>query len=37
MVYDNAIEAGNKIIANTNKIQMYGKPRARMSRLTQSA
>ena len=27
MVYDQAIEAGNKLIANTNKIKMYGKPR----------
>jgi len=27
IVYDNAIEAGNKLIANVNKIRMYGKPR----------
>ena len=29
MVYDNAIEAGNKLIANVNKIFMYGKPRGK--------
>lgn len=27
MVYDNAIEAGNKLIANVNLVSMYGKPR----------
>lgn len=25
IVYDNAIEAGNKLIANVNKIRMFGK------------
>lgn len=35
IVYDNAIEAGNKLIANTGKIFAYGKPRNnKMSRLT---
>jgi hypothetical protein len=29
MVYDNTIEAGNKLIANTGKIKMYGKSRAK--------
>lgn len=29
IVYDNAIEAGNKLIANVNKIFMYGKPRGK--------
>ena len=28
VVYDNAIEAGNKLIANVNKIRMYGKQRS---------
>jgi len=28
IVYDNAIEAGNKLIANVNKIRMYGKQRS---------
>jgi hypothetical protein len=38
MVYDNAIEAGNKLIAVTGKFQAYGMPRAnKMSRLTQPA
>lgn len=27
MVYDNAIEAGNKVIANIGTIKFYGKPR----------
>ena len=27
IVYDNAIEAGNKLIANTNIVTMYGKKR----------
>jgi hypothetical protein len=27
MVYDNAIEAGNKVIANVNVLKMYGKER----------
>jgi hypothetical protein len=29
IVYDNAVEAGNKLIANVNKIFMYGKPRGK--------
>jgi hypothetical protein len=34
MVYDNTIEAGNKLIANTGKIKMYGKSRGnKMTRL----
>ena len=34
IVYDNAIEAGNKLIANVNKVRMFGKPRShRFSRL----
>jgi hypothetical protein len=26
-VYENAIEAGNKVLANTAKLSIYGKPR----------
>jgi len=38
IVYDNSIEAGNKLIANVNKMRMYGKKRAwQMSRLTAPA
>jgi len=38
IVYDNAIEAGNKLIANVNVINMYGKPRTtKMARLHQEA
>jgi hypothetical protein len=38
IVYDNAIEAGNKIIANINKVRMYGKKRTKnMSRLMKPA
>jgi len=34
MVYDNAIEAGNKLIANVGKIRIYGKGRShKMTRL----
>lgn len=33
IVYDGAIEAGNKLIANVGKISMYGKPRPTFSRL----
>ena len=29
IVYDNAIEAGNKLIANTNKLNLYGKKRTK--------
>jgi hypothetical protein len=29
IVYDNAIEAGNKLIANTNKLNMFGKKRTK--------
>lgn len=32
-VYDNAIEAGNKIIANVNILKMYGKYRDKFARL----
>lgn len=35
IVYTNAVEAGNKNVANLNKLYMYGKPRLnKMSRLT---
>lgn len=34
IVYTNAIEAGNKIIANTGLMKIYGQPRIGMSRLT---
>jgi hypothetical protein len=34
IVYDNAVEAGNKLIANVGKLYMYGQQRSRMSRLT---
>jgi hypothetical protein len=34
MVYTNAIEAGNKILANTAFVAMYGKKRNQFSRLT---
>lgn len=37
IVYDNAIEAGNKIIANTGVISIYGKLRDQVSRLTETA
>ena len=38
IVYDNAIEAGNKLIANVNVMKMYGKRRNwKMSRLTRPA
>jgi hypothetical protein len=34
MVYDNAIEAGNKLIANVGVVKMFGKPRTqKMTRL----
>jgi hypothetical protein len=37
IVYDNAVEAGNKILANTGLIKIYGKPRAIRSRLLKTA
>jgi hypothetical protein len=38
IVYDNAIEAGNKLIANVNVVKMYGKQRTKkMTRLFQEA
>ena len=38
IVYDNAVEAGNKIIANINKLRVYGMPRGwKMTRLTAPA
>jgi hypothetical protein len=38
MVYDNAIEAGNKLIANVNVVKMFGKQRTKkMTRLHQEA
>lgn len=38
IVYDNAIEAGNKLIANVNVLRMYGKKRNwKMSRLVEPA
>jgi hypothetical protein len=37
-VYDNAIEAGNKLIANVNVVKMYGKQRTKkMTRLFREA
>ena len=35
-MYTNAIEAGNKVLANTGLIQMYGLPRSYRSRLMQT-
>lgn len=32
-MYTNAIEAGNKILANTGSIRMFGKRRTQMARL----
>jgi hypothetical protein len=38
IVYDNAIEAGNKVIANVNEMRLFGKPRTKtMFRLLQEA
>ena len=37
IVYDNAIEAGNKILANTGIMKIYGQPRIIRSRLLQTA
>ena len=38
IVYDNAIEAGNKLIANVNIMRLYGKPRSwKMTRLVAPA
>lgn len=37
IVYDNAIEAGNKLIANVNIMRIFGKPRWKMTRLLQPA
>lgn len=38
IVYDNAIEAGNKLIANVNVLKIYGKKRSwKMTRLHQPA
>ena len=34
IVFDNAIEAGNKLIANVGLVQMYGKPRTKESQMT---
>lgn len=36
-MYDNAIEAGNKILANTGSVSIYGNPRNRVTRLTKTA
>lgn len=33
IVFDNAIEAGNKLIANVGLVQMYGKPRSKASQM----
>jgi hypothetical protein len=33
IVYENAIEGGNKVLANTATIRMYGKPRKTRTRL----
>ena len=37
MVYTNAIEAGNKILAVTGSVEMYGAKRSQFSRLTKPA
>jgi hypothetical protein len=38
IVYDNAIEAGNKLIANVNVMKIYGEKRSwKMTRLTRPA
>ena len=37
MVYTDAVEAGNKLIANTALIKMFGQKRDKMSRLTKTA
>jgi hypothetical protein len=38
IVYYNAIEAGNKVLANVGLVKMFGKPRTKkMTRLTQEA
>lgn len=38
IVYDNAVEAGNKLIANANIMRIYGKPRSwKMTRLANPA
>lgn len=37
IVYENAVEAGNKIIANTNIMKLYGQKRIGLTRLLQSA
>jgi hypothetical protein len=38
IVYDNAIEAGNKLIANVNVLRIFGKARSwKMTRLTKPA
>ena len=38
IVYDNAIEAGNKVLANVGTVKMFGKQRTtKMTRLTQEA
>lgn len=38
IVYDNAIEAGNKLIANVGQVKMFGKARAKyMTRLLRPA
>jgi len=38
IVYDNAIEAGNKLIANINEMRLFGKPRTKnMFRLLSEA
>lgn len=37
MVYDNAVEAGNKVLVNTNLISMYGAPRIARTRLLKTA
>ncbi|TNV88211.1 hypothetical protein FGO68_gene8985 [Halteria grandinella] len=37
IVFDNAIEAGNKVLANTNLMAFYGKHRVNRARLLQTA
>ena len=31
------VKAGNKVLASNNKVEIYGKPRTRMTRMTASA
>ena len=37
MIFHNAVEVGNKVIANFGKMNLYGKPRDSKTRLATSA